>query len=48
MLNLYKSLVRPHLDYCINVWRTHLKADIEVLEKVQKKIHKCVYSCKKT
>ena len=29
MVKLYKSLVRPHLDYCIQVWRTHLVKDIE-------------------
>src|ERR1043165_7504865 len=34
---LYKSLVRPHLDYCCQVCRPHLKNDIEILEKVQKR-----------
>jgi len=34
LLNLYKSLVRPHLDYCSSVWNTYSK-DIELLERVQ-------------
>ena len=31
VLNLYKSLVRPHLDHCVPVWEPYLKKDIELL-----------------
>ena len=33
---LYKTYVRPHLDYCSSIWSPYLAKDIEVLEKVQK------------
>ena len=35
MTNLYKSLVRPHLEQCVSVWSPHYQKDKELLEKVQ-------------
>ena len=32
---LFKSMVRPHLEYCSQVWRPHLKLDMECIERVQ-------------
>src|SRR6218665_1356991 len=34
ILRLYKTLVRPQLEYCIQVWSPYLKQDMEKLEKV--------------
>jgi hypothetical protein len=46
MLILYKTLVRPILDYCIPVWRPYMRKDINKLEKVQKRYTKMIKECK--
>ena len=34
---LYKSLVRPRLEYCVQAGSLFLRKDIELLQKVQKR-----------
>ena len=46
ILRLYKSLVRPQLEYCIQVWSPYLKQDIDKLEKVQKRAKKMIQGYK--
>ena len=42
LIRLYKSLVRPHLEYSIQAWSPHLQKDILLLENVQRRFTKII------
>ena len=42
MISLYKTLLRPHAEYCVSAWSTYYKKDKEMLEKVQRRFTKMI------
>ena len=40
MMSLYKTLVRPHVEYCVSAWNPHYIKDL--IEKVQRRLTKMI------
>jgi len=46
IISLYKALVRPKLEYCIQAWRPFLRKDIDSMERIQRRATRIITECK--
>ena len=42
MLRLYKTLVRPHVEYCVSVWSPGYKKEKVLVERIQKRFTRMI------
>ena len=43
ILPLCSALVRPHLEYCIQMWSPQYRRDMDLLERIQRKATKRIH-----
>ena len=46
ILPLYSAMVRPHLEYCLQMWSPQYRTDVGLLECVQRKAVKIIHRMK--
>ena len=42
IIPMYKAIVRPHLENCIQAWRPYRKKNIDKLERLQRRATKMI------
>ena len=42
IIPLFKTIVKPHIEYCIQAWRPYRKTNIDILERVQRRATKMI------
>jgi len=46
MIQLYKTLVRPHVEYCTVAWSLYYKKDKQLIEKIQHRFTRMIHGMK--
>ena len=43
ILPLCCALLRPHLEYCVQMWSTQYRRDMDLLERIQRRATKMIH-----
>ena len=48
LANMYNTFIQPYFSYCISLWGSTVRSDTDILVKLQNKILRILFSCKRT